>query len=188
MFDRSVWASLRHPAKQLVAFQGLNPPLDELPFACWITLVAIAVLGSGFYGATLGLVIDGWRLGEGALLLTLSAGLAWCVFGPTLLAATRLPAFCGAHACLVTMAYGEAILAVGAAVNMLSWATGLKPADSVAFNIAWVALSNLVMASTLSFQLLAVNIPVWKTLSIWMLALNGSGFLFFLLLKYILER
>src|SRR5262249_17211092 len=172
MFDRSVWACLRHPAKQLVGFQDLNPRVTELPLACWIILVVIAVLGSCFYGATLGLVVPGWHLGQGALLITGSAGLAWCVFGPTLLLATWLQAFAGIHPCLVTMAYGEAVLAVGAVVNMLLWAAGCQSLDPSIFNIAWVALSNVVMAAALSVQLRAVKIPVWKTLAIWMCTLN----------------
>src|SRR4030095_11333178 len=65
-------------------------------------------------------------------------------FGPTLFLATRMQAFSAAHACLVTMAYGEAILAVGAVLNMLSSATSFQPVDPVAFNIAWVAPSTLL--------------------------------------------
>jgi len=141
------------------------------------------------YGGSLSLVIKGWEIGASALLLTLSAGLAWCVFGPLLVLFTRKNAFTCAHACLVTMAYGEAILAIGALLNLI-FASAHAGAwlDPVVFNICWVGLSNVVMAVALAVQLGSVRVEYGKTLLIWMLALNGSGVLFFLVFKEILPK
>jgi hypothetical protein len=169
-----LWFCLRHPRAQLRA-------LDEtrnLPYTTWAGLTFIAVAGSMIYGASLSLVFPQWRVAEGAMWLTLSAGLSWCVFGPALVLLTRRHIFTCAHACLVTMAYGEAVLVTGACVNgVIAFADGQGVA--LFFNIVCVALSNVVMATALALQLQAVRVPVWKTLLAWTVFLNGSGAVFF---------
>ena len=49
-----------------------------------------------------------------------------------------------------------------------------------------VAASNIVMAFALASQLKSLGVAPWKTLACWMLALNGSGTLFFLLFRHLL--
>ena len=187
-FDPSLWRCLRHPRRQLAAFDATRPTVNNLPYATWCLLTAIAVLGSFLYGASLSLVLPQWRPGTGALWLALSAGLAWCVFGPVLVVVARRPAFTCAHACLVTMAYGEAVLVAGAALNLTLSVANL---DTVVppgpFNLAWVGLSNIVMATVLALQLRAVGVPIWKTLLTWMLILTGSGAIFFWLFQRLLQ-
>ena len=176
----SLWQCLRHPRRQLVAFDDLPPTLSTLPLLTWGLLTGIAVIGSCLYGASLSLVFPQWRPTASALWLALSAGMGWCVFGPVLVAATRRNAFTLAHACLVTMAYGEAVLVTGALLNvMLRWTNLMAAVPPGPFNLAWVTLSNIVMAAVLTVQLGAIQVPKWKTLLIWMAALNGSGAFFF---------
>lgn len=167
----------------------MQPRFNDVPIVCWSTLSAIAVGGSCLYGSSLALVMKGWHCWSSALLLTLSAGLAWCIFGPILVMVTKKNAFTCAHASLVTMAYGEMVLAMGALLNILgvSESRFLFP-DPASFNIAWVSLSNVTMATALSVQLAGVRVAPWKTLLTWILALNGSGFLFFIILKTVLEK
>jgi hypothetical protein len=180
VFRASLWCCLRHPRQQLVAFDATAPTLPNLPYLTWGLLTGIAVIGSCIYGASLSLVFPQWRPTAGALWLAMSAGLGWCVFGPTLVMVTCRNAFTLAHACLVTMAYGEAVLVVGAALNLLLRVTNLMAAVPPGpFNLTWVALSNVVMATVLTLQLHAIQVPRWKTLLTWMVALNGSGALFF---------
>jgi len=184
-FDPSLWHCLRHPRRQLAAFDATRPALATVPYLTWCLLTAIAVIGSFIYGASLSLVLPQWRPGAGALWLALSAGLSWCVFGPVLVVAARRSAFTCAHACLVTMAYGEAVLCVGAMLNLLLKAATIVPPGP--FNLAWVGLSNIVMATALAIQLRAVEVPIWKTLLAWMLVLNGCGAVFFALFQRLLQ-
>ena len=180
VFRSSLLHCLRHPRQQLRAFDATNPTLFNLPCLTWVLLTGIAVIGSCIYGASLSLVFPQWRPTAGALWLALSAGLGWCVFGPMLVVATRRNAFTLAHACLVTMAYGEAVLVVGATLNLLMRVTNLMAVVPPGpFNLAWVALSNVVMATVLTLQLHAIQVRPWKTLITWMIGLNGSGALFF---------
>jgi hypothetical protein len=86
------------------------------------------------------------------------------------------------------MAYGEAVLALGAILNWSGITTngffGFEPA---VFNVVWVGLSNITMALALSLQMKALRIPYWKTLIIWLFVLNGSGLAIFLFLKHFME-
>jgi hypothetical protein len=184
----SLIPSLLHPRVQLRALDAASPSLSHLPLLTWLWLILIAVGGSVIYGASLSLVLPQWRPTEGALWMALSAGLSWCVFGPALSLLTCRNAFVLAHACLVTMAYGEAVLVTGAALNALLALTGTKAVLSPAvFNLALVALANAAMAVTLSAQLQAIGVPIGKTLLAWMLILNGSGALFFWLFRRLLQ-
>ncbi|MBS1767152.1 MAG: hypothetical protein JST05_07105 [Acidobacteria bacterium] len=169
-------ASLRHPRRTLKAFA--TAPF--WPVATWSALAAIAVVGSGFYGASLARVLP-WDPRGSALWLALSSGLGWCVLGPALIFATRQRPKALAQACLVTMAYGEAVLCIGALLNLFVHAEhpGL-------LNAGAIALSNALMAFALASQLRALGVPLWKTLACWMLALNGSGALFFFLFRHLL--
>lgn len=179
-FQPSLWYCLKHPRRQLVAFDATRPALSKLPYLIWLLLTGVAVIGSCIYGASLSLVLPQWRPTAGAAWLALSAGLGWCVFGPTLVVVTGRNPFTLAHACLVTMAYGEVVLVLGAVLNLLLRMTNLLTLIPPGpFNMAWVALSNFVMATVLTHQLNAIQVPPWKTLLIWMIGLNGSGAVFF---------
>ncbi len=149
-----------------------------IPFTRWSLLLAVAVGGSLLYGASLSLVLPGWNLGGAALWLTLSAGLAWGVFIPTLWLATRLPLWRCLDACLLTMAAGEVILASGALVNAVSWWRDLV-VNAAMINLLVVGISNVAMAAMLALQLRRSAISLARTLALWMLALNGSGAVFF---------
>jgi hypothetical protein len=172
-FDPSLWRCLRRPAAQLVAFDAARPPP---PLATWAALFAIAVSGSLLYGASLALVWPRFTAGAGALWILAAAGLGWLVFGPALILVTRRRALTCAHACMITMAYGEAALAVGAAVNVALWLAG---AGGAGFNLAWLFVANAVMAASLAAQLKALGVPPARTLAVWILALDGAGALFF---------
>jgi hypothetical protein len=156
-------------------------PRTEIPLFRWTLLLAVAVGGSILYGASLSLVVPGWRVGGAALWLTLSAGFAWCVFIPALWFATRLPLRRCLDACLLTMGGGEVVLASGALVNALLWWRDLS-GNGALMNALVVGVSNIAMAALLALQLRRVGVTVTRTLTLWMVALNGSGTVFFALL------
>lgn len=142
----------------------------------WLVYTMIAVVGSLFYGASLATSSD--LAGSGsyaAIALAASAGAGWVFFGISCLFILRPRLGDFVHACLVTMVIGEGVLAVGAVLNF----SGL--AGTVAFNVLWVALSNITMLVILARQLLKIRIPVPVTVTLWMLFLNGSGVLIFAL-------
>jgi len=183
-----LWPYLRHPRTGLRRFDADKPRLATLPYGAWGGLAGIAVAGSSLYGASLALVLPAWRPARGALWLALSAGAGWLVFGPALVLVSRRNPFSLAHACLVTMAYGEAVLVTGAALNALLALTA--PPQRVApapFNLAWVGLSNVVMATALTLQLRAIDVPARRTLLLWAVGLNGSGALFFTFFRRLLR-
>jgi hypothetical protein len=183
------WRSLRHPLRQLRAFEQQRPTPRTLPLATWGALTAIAVGGSAVYGASLARVLPGWRPREGALWLALSAGAGWCVFGPGLIRVTGKHPFVCAQACMVTMAYGEGVLVTGAVLNaLLADRQQLPWLDRGRFNFGWIGFSNVVMAATLAGQMRAIGVPPWKTLATWMALLNGSGAAFFWVLARVLRR
>jgi hypothetical protein len=175
-------------ARDLSSLQALQAGIASPPWSQWALLTLIAVGGSCIYGASLAWVMPEWRPGGGALWLALSAGLGWCVFGPVLIAATRLRPFAATHACMVTMAWGEAVLVTGAAVNaavaLTGWTRGIAPVPLV---VGTILCSNVVMAGVLAAQLRTLGVPAWKTLALWMVFLNGSGALFFRVLYGLLR-
>src|SRR5437660_7044183 len=186
-FIPSPGRSLRHPCRQLQAFDEMQVDCCTIPYRLWAKLAAIAVGGSLVYGASLSLLFRGWRPGRSALWLALSAGGRWCIFGPVLVLLSRRRVQTCAHACLVTMAYGEAVLVSGAAINVwLRLRGNFKQALLARWNFGLVGISNLVMAAALTRQLQAVGVPDWETLLSWMVVLNGSGALLFRLFRRIL--
>lgn len=169
--------ALCRPAATLRQLDPLTPA--SVPWRTWALLVLIAVGGSCTFGASLALQFPGWRPSAGAAWLALSAGLAWCLFGPALILLTRRSPWSLAHACLLTMAYGEGVLQLAALGNVLGLARVLGGA--AAFNSGMVFLSNCVMAFAVTMQLRSIGVAPWRTLLAWMLVLNGSGALFFAL-------
>lgn len=137
----------------------------------------IAVVGSFLYGASLSLVLE-WSAVGGALWLAISAGAGWCVFIPALIAITKLRGVSCVHASLVTMAYGEGILTLGALLNVALW-WAAAPIDAALLNYGTIALSNLVMAATLAAQLQAIGGRIWTVLLTFFLVLDGAGAVIF---------
>lgn len=172
----TLFASLRHPRLTLKAF-AIAP---SWPVTAWSALTAIAVIGSCIYGASLALVLP-WDPRGSALWLAISSGLGWCILGPVLILVMGQSPKALAHACLVTMAYGEGVLFIGALLNLF-----VRVTHPGLVNAVVIAISNVVMASALTSQLRVLGIPPWKTLACWMLALNGSGALFFFLFRRLL--
>jgi hypothetical protein len=144
----------------------------------WAALVFVAIAGSLFYGASLGLVLSGWEVAASALWLALSAGLAWCVLIPVLCWVGRVGMASCFDACLVSMAFGEIVLTAGALVNGLLWWRGAV-SHAVAINVLIVGISNVVMAVGLAHRLRPHGVASGRVWIAWMLALNGSGAVFF---------
>jgi hypothetical protein len=145
----------------------------------WSVFFLIAVFGSLFYGASMSLVFPGLELGAGALLILFSAGLGWFVFGPLLLLVSKKPPLLCAHACMVTMVYGEAVLAVGALGNLLWWGSSLALYLATPWNALALLVGNITMGAVLASQLRVLNVPLRSTLLVWVIGLNGSGAFFF---------
>jgi hypothetical protein len=163
----TLWRALRQPRMQLYAFEARASLRREIALATWGWLAAISVAGTLLYGATLPRV--------SALRLLAATGLSWCLFGPALVLVTRRRMSTCAHACLVTMAHGIGVLAVGAGINSL-----LHPGPLLI--ALWIGLSNAVMAATLVRLLAAVGVRWWKTLAAWIVVLDGGGLALFRLL------
>ena len=163
-----LWRCLRHPRVQLYAFDGRETLRREIAVHTWGWFAAIAVAGTALYGSSLP--------APSALRLLGATTLSWCLFGPALVGMTRRRISTCAHACLVTMAYGIGVLAVGAGLNHL-----LRPGPL--FNAAWVGLSNIVMATALVRQMSTIGVRGWRTLAAWILVLDGSGLLFYRMLS-----
>ncbi|HZU00764.1 MAG TPA: hypothetical protein VFA10_13945 [Ktedonobacteraceae bacterium] len=188
IFEAALSTCLRHPCRQLQAFDLQLVEGCFIPYRVWGALSGIAVGGSLGYGATLGLHLPQWPPARSGLWLALAAGLSWCVFGPLLVLLTRCRTLTCMHACLVTMAYGEAVLSVGAAYNLAAkLKPALRPASPAKWNAALVGISNIVMATMLTQQLRTLAVPAWKPLFAWIAVLNGSGVLFFWLLRRTLQ-
>lgn len=187
-FRPSLRACLRHPLRQIQTFDEAQATRAFVPFKLWSRFSAIAVGGSLVYGASLGLLFRRWRPERSALWLALSAGGGWCVFGPVLILVSRRRMRTCAQACLTTMAYGEAVLVSGAGINLwLRLRGGCKEWFLARWNSAVVGFSNLVMLMALTRQLRALDVPVWKTVLSWMVALNGSGAALFALFRRLLQ-
>jgi len=136
-----LWSSLRFPRATLRRVADHRRARDPLPYATWGALTGIAVAGSAVYGASLSLVLPRWRPTGGALWLALSAGAGWCVFGPALVVVTRRDPFVLAHACLVTMAYGEGVL-VGGACSTRCWRGRPSRGRSAQRRSTWAGLAS----------------------------------------------
>lgn len=164
---------------EVAGFAPARP--SAIPCARWIVLIAFATGGSLLFGASLSLVLPQWSAGAAALWLALSAGLAWCVFIPVLRFAAGLRWWESIDASLVTMAFGEVVLTAGALANFLLWRQGVT-AHAALINGLVVALSNLVMVTVLARLLQPRGVSARRSFALWMLALNGSGAVFFLAL------
>jgi hypothetical protein len=167
----SLTAALASPAQTIRRVEAMQVP----PMSVWAVLVAVAVAGSALFGGSLSRPFPDMDIARGALWLTLSAGLSWPILLIGLRCLSGLPWIVLIHACLVTMFYGEVVLAAGALLNLLHLTGSL----ALPFNVAVIALSNVVMACGLAIQLASMRVPVWKIILAWFVLLNGSGALFF---------
>jgi hypothetical protein len=154
-------------------------PKEPVPLQA--ILIAVAVLGSGLYGASLSLVLPSWNAARAAMWLAGSAGLAWAMFIPSLWIVTGLPFRRCWEASLVTMGCGEVVLASGALTNALLWLHHAT-VHAAAVNAWIVAISNVVMAISLVVQLRPHGIQMRTTLTAWIVVLNGSGAVIFAVL------
>ena len=155
-------------------------PFDKTkPCGLILCLMAVAVAGSLIYGASLAAVFPAWSERGTAAWLAISAGLAWCVFGPVLLRIAQTPWRVCLLACLVSMAFGEAILVTGAGLNFL----GLTRAVPAVANWLIVIAANITMAVTLALQMRVLNVPAGRVLAAWCGVLNGAGAVLFWTLR-----
>jgi hypothetical protein len=172
-------ASLINP-ERTAKVMAISPA--HFPWKTWGALIGIAVGGSFIFGSSLALFFPEWNFLRGALWITLSAGLSWCIFIPALSLISRQNLAVIFHASLITMAYGEAVLVTAATINLVLY--GLKiPVPAAAFNLAAVGLSNVVMLAGLALPLSSLGVRIPTTIFTWLVFLNGSGVFFFRLFK-----
>jgi hypothetical protein len=170
--------ALIHPRRTLCECEAQ----ESWPLQVWVPLALLAIGGSILFGASMAPHMN-WSFWGSAGWLTLGAGSGWLLLGPTLRGVTALPWRVLAHACLVTMAYGELVLLSGAAVFR-----GWPPAHPMGAHFLLIGLSNVVMGTALVVQLKALGIPRWRTALCWCGVLNGGGALSFYLLRTWLVR
>ncbi len=171
-------SALLHPRRALREFEAR----EFWPWPVWIPLGLLAVGGSLIFGASMARHLN-WSFWGSAWWLTLGSGSGWFLLGPTLRGVTGLSWRLLAHACMVTMAYGELVLLSGAAVFRI-W----PPTHPMEAHLLLIGFSNLVMGTALVFQLKAVGVPRWHTVFCWCGALNGGGALCFYVLRTWLVR
>lgn len=165
-------ATFLHPVRGMREQIARGPGLDTAPWRLWAALAFIAVAGSLLYGGSLALALPAaGGFGHAAVELAVSAGAGWVLFGMVLLGISRRPAAHVAHACLVAMMFGEAVLELGVIANLL-----LRDfPGTLALNITVVALSNLVMLGVLVAQLRALGIRPALAVALWFGILNTAG-------------
>ncbi|MEZ5301164.1 MAG: hypothetical protein R3F11_11000 [Verrucomicrobiales bacterium] len=169
--------SFFHPVRYLLALRDRGAALAAAPRGIWLLFAAIAVAGSILFGASAAWVIPalGSPLASGVKLMA-AAGIGWIVLGPLLLVWSRLPAVLCAHACLLAMVYGEAILEIAVLANFVAWRFA-PPAVGVAtaWNAFVVGASNALMAWAMVAQLKALGFPPRRMLALWFGVLNPVG-------------
>ncbi len=167
---------LFHPVRGMRRQLARGACWRDAPWPLWAALAAIAVVGTLCYGATAALVLPlGGPAGVG-LVLVLATGAGWLLFGAVLVALTGRPASHLAHACLVTMWVGEAILEFGLAGNLALWLLAPDAAGvALGFNIAALGLANLAMAAALAAQLGAMRVRPALALALWFGILNPAA-------------
>lgn len=128
----------------------MDSRLDSRRVAKFGVLTLVAVGGSLIFGAAAGAVLASISTLRGAALLTLSTGCSWVLFGALLCLVTRRPPLNLAEACLITMAYGEAILVSGALLDFGLLSSHTNLIDPGILNGSIVLVSNIVMAAVLN--------------------------------------
>ena len=178
-----LYTCLRHPAATMKALYSMPLSVSLVPVTPWVTMTGISIGGSLVFGWSVGQVLHAQLKANVALWFALSAGVSWCIFGPILILVTKRSPLLLAHACLVSMCYGEGILIIGALLNILIYTTDLAsmlPSRAVfGLDGVVVALSNVIMAISLAVQLKNADVSVWQTLLLWNVALNGLGIVLF---------
>lgn len=167
---------LLHPRRCMRRQLERDAAWSEAPWGLWTVLGFIAVVGSLLYGASLVLALPAGAGWFAALALAASAGFGWILFGFVLLALARKAAPHLAHACLVTMLFGEAVLEIGVLGNIVLWL--VAPASittALVFNIALIAVSNIVMLVVLAAQLRELHIRPALVAALWFGILNPAG-------------
>ena len=158
-----------------------EPTWTAMPWPLWSLLAFIAIAGSLLYGGSLGLVLPAGNPAFEALAITVSAGAGWAVFAPVLLGITRRPAPQLAHACLVAMLCGEAVLELGIITNLLlAWLCPPTASTGLAINLAIVAISNLAMLAVLIAQLRLLKVHPFTIAALWLIILNPAALATFL--------
>ncbi len=187
--ELSLSRSMLAPRDSLMRLDRTEAGPGAAQLRLWAWLAGIALLGSLVFGASLGIVLPRRSAGRVAAWLTLSAAAGWCAFGPALILITRRRAATCLHSCLVTMAYGEVVLATAAVGNTLLALTGLAGRMKAAWlNLCWVVLSNLVMGLAMVLQMDAVGVPKGRVFFLWMAVLNGVGGAFSWMLRGLVKE
>ena len=172
----AIIAHFLHPVRSMRAQIARGGGWEESPWKLWGVLAFIAVVGSLIYGATIALVLPAGGWGYAAFALAASAGAGWILFGSVLLGITRNPAPLVAHACMVTMMFGEAVLELGVLANVaMGWLLGTPAGTALAVNIGVVGLANVAMLAVLAAQLRQLHVSPALTAALWFGILNPAG-------------
>lgn len=157
----------------------MNAPTN-IPWVSWAWFMFAAVVGSLIYGASLQMATGAFDEPLfSALRLTVASGAGWIVLGPALIMFGKLHPLVAAHACLVAMTYGEGVLLLTALVNLSALLIDSPRAFAV-LNATAILCSNLLMVTVLACQLRVAEMPVWITVTLWCVVLNGIGAFVFL--------
>jgi hypothetical protein len=146
-----------------------------------------AVVGSMVYGASIG-PFFGLKSLEGAIWLTLAAGLSWIVLGAVLVLTTRRDVGVLMGCCLRVMTHGMIVLMVGLPGNLYLQLKGSVPGLGLGFATATVVYSNWVMLKSLLDQLGREGVGKVLIVTCWMLFLNGIGVWLFLELHGLVQE
>ncbi len=180
----NIWSQLRahlsSPRLQVrsLAFEAESE--GAWPYFVWSMLCVLALIGTAFYALSLSWAFPVGSVLQWVMVLTLSTGISWCVLLPLLVLITQKRWGVCVHVCLVTMAFGEAVLISGGLLN-LGACLGVYPAlYSLPLNLGVLLASNIMMATVFFIQFRALGASVGEALALWMLGLNVPGALLFL--------
>jgi len=166
----------------------MNTALEIPRVAKFLLLGSVAVGGSLLFGAAAGAVLPAISIAKGGLLLTLSTGCSWLVFGALLIMVTKKPILSLAEICLVTMAYGEAVLVSGAACDWALLRPGVARLDPAWTNGLIVLAADILMCAMFASQLSRSGVARRTSIGLWVLGLNGSWAVFLWVFIRVLYR
>lgn len=143
-----------------------------------LALGAVAFLGTAIYAASFLPNKTGHPMAAYATGVGISAAVSWLILGTALLILSRsTPGRLQLwfDTCLISMAYGEAILLLAALVNLLSIVSpeyAAKP--SLGVHLALLLTADTVMAACFVTRARRFGVPPKTSLALWILVLNGS--------------
>ncbi|MEM0897986.1 MAG: hypothetical protein AAGJ79_14005 [Verrucomicrobiota bacterium] len=172
-FDFTETASPPQPLRRTAAF--------------WAGLVFLAFGGTALYAASAAPFLPVLPVRESMIILVMATGGAWVVFGLGAVLWLQVPIRDMARASLLTMAAGEAVLLVTAALNAAFFLLGPDPGFVPAVtNIAGLMAADALMAIVMTHHLIRMGLHPLHAAILWIGALHGIAVVLALVTSHVL--